>query len=124
MIDLVFSVDVLGLLTSSASDKHGMGAHAVARDAVGGAGGAQESGNELTVRATVPYALELPGREAADVDVELVQSGVVTIAGELNLELQLILRDGLAAHRAGRTDPRPAPGTVGSSRRQLSSANH
>jgi hypothetical protein len=28
------------------------------------------------------------------VDVELVQSGVVTIAGELNLELQLILRDG------------------------------
>jgi hypothetical protein len=69
---------------------------------------------ELTVRAAVLCALELPCCEASDVDVELVQSGVVTIAGELDLELQVILRDGLAAHRAGRTDPRPAPGTVGS----------
>jgi len=69
---------------------------------------------ELAVRAAIPLALELPRSEAADVDVELVRAGVITIAGELNLELQLIFRDGLAAHRAGRTDSRPAPGTVGS----------
>ena len=100
-----------------------MGAHAVARDAAGGVGGAQESGNQLAVRATVPYALELPCCEAADVDVELVESRVVTIAGELDLELQMILRDGLAAHHAGRTHTRPAPATVGSSVWQLSSTD-
>ena len=59
----------------------------------------------------------------ADVDVKLIQSGVVTIAGELNLELQLILRDGLAAHDAGRTGARPAPSTVRSPVWQLSSAD-
>ena len=31
---------------------------------------------ELTVRAAIPVALELPRREAADVDMELVQSRV------------------------------------------------
>jgi hypothetical protein len=31
--------------------------------------------------------LELPGREAPDVDVELVQAGVVAIAGKLDLKL-------------------------------------
>jgi hypothetical protein len=47
--------------------------------------------------------------------MELVQSGVVTIAGELDLELHLILRDGLAAHRAGA--PTPGPPQVRSGRR-------
>ena len=61
------------------------------------------------MRAAIPVALELPCCKAADVDVELVQSGVVTIAGELDLELHLIFRDGLAAHRAARADSRPAP---------------
>jgi hypothetical protein len=79
-------------------------------------GGAEGGGSDLSVLAPALPALELPGCEASDVDVEFVQSGVVTIAGELNLELQLILLDGLAAHRAGRTDPRPAPGTVRSGR--------
>jgi len=32
-------------------------------------------------------ALELPGREATDVDVELVQAGIVAVISELNLEL-------------------------------------
>src|SRR4029450_4337462 len=91
------------------ADGYGRGAHAMARDAAGGVGGAQESGNELAVRAAIPFALELPRSEAADVDVELVQSGVVAIAGELDLELQMILRDGLAAHRAERTNSRSAP---------------
>jgi len=53
--------------------------------------------------------------------VELVQSRVITIAGELDLQLQMILRDGLSAHREERTNSRSAPGTVGSSGRQLSS---
>jgi hypothetical protein len=70
---------------------------------------------KLAVRATVPYALELPRCKAADVDVELVESRVVTVAGELDLELRMILRDGLAAHCAYCTDPWTAPSTVGSS---------
>jgi len=72
----------------------------VARDAARGVGGVEEGGNELTVRGAVLSALKLSRCKASDVDMELVQSGVVTIAGELDLELQLILRDGLAAHRA------------------------
>src|SRR5437660_7525347 len=69
-------------------------------------------------------ALTLPRGKAGAVDVELVQSGVVTVSGELSLDLQLILRDGLAAHRAGRTGPRSAPGMVRWSGWQLSSAEH
>src|SRR5437870_13754409 len=87
-------------------------------------GGAQAGGNELTVRGAVLLALEFPRCKAADVDMELVQSGVVTIASELNLELQPTLRDGLVAHRAGRTDPRSAPRNVGWSVWQLSSTDH
>jgi hypothetical protein len=30
--------------------------------------------------------LELPGREASDVNMELVESGVVAVPGELDLE--------------------------------------
>jgi hypothetical protein len=59
----------------------------------GGVGGAQESGNALAVRPAIPFALELPRCEAADVDMELVQSAVVTVSGELNLEVQLIPLD-------------------------------
>ena len=91
--------------------------------ACGVGGGAQESGSELTVSGPTFWALQHPSREAADVDVELVESRVVTIAGELDLELQMILRDGLAAHHAGRTHTRPAPATVGSSVWQLYSTD-
>ena len=37
-------------------------------------------------------ALEFPGREATDVDVKLIETWVVAVAGELNLELKLGLR--------------------------------
>jgi hypothetical protein len=67
--------------------------------------------------------LELPRRVTSDVDMKFVQSGVAAIMGELDLERQLILRDGLAAHHAGRTHTRPAPATVGSSVWQLSSTD-
>jgi hypothetical protein len=95
----------------------------VARDAAGGMGGAQEGGNLLTVRRPALPALEFPGREATDVDVKVVQSGVVTVAVKLELEFQLILRDGCSAHRAERPGPRPAPGTVRSSKGYLRSAD-
>jgi len=88
----------------------------VARDAAAGVGGE----SELTVSGPTLWALQHPSREAADVDMEPIHSGVAAVMGELDLEIQLILRDGLAAHRAGRTDLRPAPGTVGSSGWQLS----
>src|SRR5438093_7879623 len=52
--------------------------------------------------------LELPGREAADVDVELVQPGIVPIAGELNLELHLGALDGEIADGTHRPDARPS----------------
>jgi hypothetical protein len=37
---------------------------------------------------------ELPGREAPDVDMVLVQAWIVPVMAELNLELHLVLRDG------------------------------
>jgi len=38
--------------------------------------------------------LELPGREAPDVEVEFVEPWVVVITSELNLELHLVACDG------------------------------
>jgi hypothetical protein len=70
------------------------------------------------------HTLELPGREAAHVDVKLVQPRLNAVKRELDLKLQLVLRNGLTADPAGRTDPWSAPGTVGSSVWQLSSADH
>jgi hypothetical protein len=70
-----------------------------------------------------PDALELPRREAADVDMELVEFGRRAVTGELDLELQLILRDRLAADRAGRPDPRSTPGPVGASIWHLASTD-
>src|SRR4030095_1946740 len=63
--------------------------------------------------------LELPRREAPDVDVELVQAGVVAVALELNLKLQLFPRYGQVGTRAQGSDPRAAPCTVGTTGRQL-----
>src|SRR3989442_10002170 len=56
--------------------------------------------------------------------MELVQSGAAAVVGELSLDLQLILRDVLPAHRAGRNGPRSAPGMVRWSGWQFSSADH
>src|SRR4029453_3876510 len=61
--------------------------------------------------------LELPRREAPDVDVELVQAGVVAVALELNPKLQFFPRYGQVANRAQVSDPRAAPCTVGTTGR-------
>lgn len=46
-------------------------------------------------------------------DVEVIQVRIVSaVAGELNLKLKLILRDGQAAHGACGADPRTAPGPI------------
>src|SRR4030095_7314031 len=63
--------------------------------------------------------LELPRREAPDVDVELVQAGVVAVTLELDFKLQLLLRYGQVANRARGSDPGAAPCTVGTPGRQL-----
>jgi len=55
-------------------------------DATGGVGGAQEGRDELTVRVAIALALELPCCEAADVEVELVQSGVAGVMDAFYLE--------------------------------------
>jgi len=54
--------------------------------------------------------LELPRREAPDVDMELVEAAA-TILFELDLELVLMLRDGQAAHGAFGADTRASPRT-------------
>jgi hypothetical protein len=55
---------------------------------------------------------ELPRREAADVDVELVQSWIVAGASELNPELQLGALHGKATDGTGSADTRPTPRAV------------
>jgi hypothetical protein len=98
------------------------GSRRLACDAAG-VGGAEEGGNELTVRAAVPFAFELPGREATEVNVMALNVRRPAVAYELNLELHLISLDWFATYRAGLTDAGSARCAVRSSRRQLSSAN-
>jgi len=56
--------------------------------------------------------LELPGREALDMDVELVEAEVVAVAGELNLEIQFVVLHGQFADGAWRSDAWTAPGPI------------
>lgn len=56
--------------------------------------------------------LELPRREAPDVEVILVEAGGGTIVGELDLELELVLADGQVANRAGSPDSGASPGPI------------
>jgi hypothetical protein len=58
-------------------------------------------------------ALELPGGEAAKVNVILVESGIVAVARELDLELQLVLGHRQIAHGARRVDPGAPPRAIG-----------
>jgi hypothetical protein len=53
-------------------------------------------------------------------DVELVQSRIIRVADELNLELKLILRDGEAAHPAVGADTGAAPCPIRSTGWELS----
>jgi len=59
-----------------------------------------------------PPPLELPRREAPDVDVVLVEARVVAITRELDLELHLVALDGQFTDGTGRTDPGSAPCAV------------
>ena len=52
------------------------------------------------MRDAVLTPLELPRREALNVDMEIVQAGVVTVTRELNLELHLATLDKQDAHGA------------------------
>src|SRR5439155_21019808 len=63
----------------------------------------------------VGASLELPGGEASDVDGELVQAGIVTIAGELNLD-SIWSRSTDTPHTAHGA-PTPGPPHVRSGRR-------
>jgi hypothetical protein len=69
--------------------------------------------------AAVSPTLELPGGEAANVNVELVESGFSTVPGELDLELHLVARDRQVTHRAGSANARPAPRTIRATVRKL-----
>jgi hypothetical protein len=64
-------------------------------------------------------ALELPRREAADVDAVRVHSGHGLVACESDRELHLISSHWLVADDANDADPRTTPCPVGLSRRQL-----
>jgi hypothetical protein len=74
-------------------------------------------------RAAASTPLELPGGEAANVNVELIEAGVVAIVGELDLELHLLLRYTLAANRAFSADAWTAPGAIGSAVRKVATLN-
>jgi len=63
--------------------------------------------------------LELPRREAPNVNVELVEPWIVAIPSKLNLELQLILGHGPSTDGALGSDPRTAPGPIRGARGEL-----
>src|SRR5258706_13675399 len=72
----------------------------------------------------VPPPLKLPGREAADVDVVLVEARVVATTGKLDLELHLVVPHRQVADRARSADSWSAPGAVGSAAREISSLQY
>ena len=50
-------------------------------------------------------SLLLPGREAADMDMVLVQGAVVAVSGEFDLEFKLVTLDQHITNRAVSPDP-------------------
>jgi hypothetical protein len=62
--------------------------------------------------------LELPRREAPDVDVELVEPRIVAFTAELELELELMAGHGLVADGTCRANTRPVPGAIRSASRE------
>jgi hypothetical protein len=67
--------------------------------------------------------LELPRREAPDVDVVLVHAGVVAVALELDLELHLLPRYRLAADHTCSADAWAAPRAIRSAARKFATLN-
>jgi hypothetical protein len=70
------------------------------------------------------HSLELSRREAPDMNVELVEAGVVAVMSELNLELQLIALHGESTDGAGSADTRSAPCAVRTSGGELPRLDH
>jgi hypothetical protein len=68
-------------------------------------------------------SFKLPYREAPDVEVELVQAGIVPVARELDLELHLGGRHRKVADRAWCADTRPTPRPVRATGGKLSVLN-
>lgn len=64
-------------------------------------------------------SLKLPGCEATDVDVELVEAGTATVMGKLNLKFKLRLCHWFPADLTRRTDPGATPGAVRRARGKL-----
>jgi hypothetical protein len=56
--------------------------------------------------------LKLPRCEASDMDVKLIQPGMVAVARELNLKFRLVLRHGQLADRAAGPLEYPGPGPL------------
>src|SRR3989442_8504835 len=77
----------------------------------------------LRLRVVVRAPLQFPGREAPDVHVVFVQTGVVAIVGELDLELHLAGSHGQSAHRTRRPHARAAPRAVGPAAGKLAISN-
>jgi hypothetical protein len=67
---------------------------------------------------------QLPHREAADVEMVLVQAGIGVIARELDLELQIFLSNWQVTYGTRGADPGTSPRAVGPLVRQFSGANH
>ena len=67
--------------------------------------------------------LELPRREAADVDVKRVEPGSAPVAGELDLKLHLVVSDWPLAHGAVDADARTAPCAIRATGGELSALN-
>jgi len=57
-------------------------------------------------------AFGLPGREAVDVDVVLVQAANIAVSGELDLEFDLAVLHGLTTNRAVIPGTWPAPHAI------------
>src|SRR4029453_8095250 len=86
----------------------------------------RESGTSASSRLASIFlrSLELPRREAADVDVELVEPRIVAVTSELNLELQLVALHGKATDGTESADTRPAPRAVRTAGREFPSLDH
>src|SRR2546428_3444703 len=77
----------------------------------------------LRLRVVVGAPLQFPGREAPDVHVVFVQTGVVAVVGELDLELHLAGAHGQSAHGTRRPDAGAAPRAVGPAAGKLAISN-
>jgi len=108
-----------GALTDEC-DGHRVGAHAVACDAAGGVGGAQESRSKLTVFRHDMCALKLPRYETSGVEMMLTQFGCFVALPELRLKLHSIPPHCFAAECARLTAPRATHNAARTSGRQLS----